>query len=55
MAEDSPVIKIEDIKELEPGVYQVAVTREDGASDTLRMSILDLNRIKVEPGLPLET
>ncbi len=55
MAEDSPVIKIDDIKELEPSVYQVTVTREDGSSDTLRMGIFELNRIKVNLGLPIET
>lgn len=55
MAEDSTIIKIDAIKELEPAIYQVAVTREDGSSDTLRMNIFELNRIKSALGLPIET
>lgn len=55
VAEDSTIIKINAIKELEPAIYQVTVTREDGWSDTMRMSIFELNRIKSALGLPVET
>ena len=55
MAEDTRVIEINHVKELEPPFYQVTVTREDGSTDVLRMSMLDLNRLKALLGLPIET
>jgi hypothetical protein len=55
VAEDTRVIEINDIKELAPTIYQVTVTREDGSTDILRMSRLDLNRLKTQMGLPIET
>jgi len=55
VAEDPRVIEINDIKELEPTIYQVTVTREDGSTDILRMSRLYLNRLKTQMGSPIET
>ncbi len=54
-AEDTRVIEINDIKELEPTIYRVTITREDGSTDVLPMSRLDLNRLKTQMGLPIET
>ena len=54
MANISEITKINAIKELEPAFYEVAVTYADGSSDTIRMSILHLNALKLRLGLPIE-